>query len=90
MYWSPKLDSRVRVLDGVPKFMIPILDTIWTRRKKISDARLAICNTCTEYNQETTKCYKCGCFMSYKAMLPYVECPLKKWDAINTDEHKES
>jgi hypothetical protein len=24
--------------------------------------------------------------MSYKALLPYVSCPLEKWEAINTFE----
>jgi hypothetical protein len=24
--------------------------------------------------------------MEYKAMLPYVDCPINKWGAINTDE----
>ena len=24
--------------------------------------------------------------MEYKAMLPYVECPIGKWAMINTDE----
>jgi len=70
--------------------MIPILDTIWTRRKKIADERLKVCKSCPEFNVETTKCYKCGCFMSYKAFLPYVSCPLQKWDAINIEEDKES
>lgn len=69
--------------------MIILLDTIWTRRKKIADERLAICSSCPEYNAETTKCYKCGCFMSYKAMLPYVECPLHKWESINTEDQTE-
>ena len=63
-----------------------ILDTIWTRRKRIAEARIKICETCPRYNKETTKCDKCGCFMSYKALLPYVSCPLEKWEAINTFE----
>ena len=62
------------------------LDTIWTRRKSIKDDRLEICKTCEFYNHESTKCRKCGCFMEYKAMLPYVDCPIGKWGAINTDE----
>jgi hypothetical protein len=24
--------------------------------------------------------------MEYKAMLPYVDCPVGKWNTINTDE----
>lgn len=62
------------------------LDTIWTRRKAIAEERLKICNTCEFFKHESTKCGKCGCFMHYKAMLPYVECPVGKWGIINTDE----
>ena len=62
------------------------LDTIWTRRKAIADDRLNICNTCEHYDKPIKKCKKCGCFMEYKAMLPYVDCPVGKWGVINTDD----
>lgn len=62
------------------------LDTIWTRRKAIADDRLVICNTCEHYDKTSKKCKKCGCFMEYKAMLPYVDCPMGKWGVINTDD----
>lgn len=62
------------------------LDTIWTRRKTISDERLKICGKCEFYISSSSKCVKCGCFMNYKTMLPYVDCPIGKWGVINTDE----
>jgi len=62
------------------------LDTIWTRRKAIADERLKICGECEHFNPQSTKCRKCGCFMNYKAMLPYVDCPIGKWGIINTVE----
>jgi hypothetical protein len=62
------------------------LDTIWTRRKDISEERLSICRTCDFFNQTSTRCSKCGCFMEYKSLLLYVDCPIGKWGAINTDE----
>jgi len=63
-----------------------ILDTIWTRRKRISDQRLAICKTCEHLDQKRLKCRKCGCFMEFKSHLPYVECPIGKWGSINIDD----
>jgi hypothetical protein len=62
------------------------LDTIWTRRKAISEDRLEICRTCEHFIAHNAKCSKCGCFMEYKSLLPYVECPIGKWKIINTDE----
>lgn len=62
------------------------LDTIWTRRKAIAEERLEICRTCEFFNKKSTRCSKCGCFMEYKAMMPYVDCPIGKWGVINTDE----
>ena len=62
------------------------LNTIWTRRKDIAEERLIICRTCDFFEKKISKCRKCGCFMEYKAMLPYVECPIGKWAVINTDE----
>ena len=62
------------------------LDTIWTRRKAISEDRLKICRTCEHFIAHSAKCSKCGCFMEYKSLLPYVECPIGKWKIINIDE----
>jgi translation initiation factor 2 gamma subunit (eIF-2gamma) len=62
------------------------LDTIWTRRKDISEERLKICNQCEHFQHNNSKCKKCGCFMNYKTMLPYVDCPIGKWGIINTEE----
>jgi len=62
------------------------LDTIWTRRKAISEERLKICHKCEFLRKRDSLCQKCGCFMEYKTLLPYVDCPIGKWGIINTDE----
>lgn len=63
--------------------MIPILKTAFTERKRISDERLTICNSCEHYIKKTTKCEKCGCFMEYKTLFLNSECPIGKWNSIN-------
>jgi hypothetical protein len=65
------------------------LDTIWARRRTISEDRLKICNLCEFFNKESSRCNKCGCFMDYKTLLPYVECPIGKWNEINKEESKD-
>jgi len=39
--------------------------------------RLAICNSCKEFDGR--KCKLCGCFMFLKAALAATSCPIKKW-----------
>src|SRR5262249_19731188 len=39
--------------------------------------RLAICDTCSERQDNT--CGKCGCFIPFKARGLAMECPLDKW-----------
>jgi hypothetical protein len=60
---------------------MPILDTIWTRRRKIADERMAICKTC-EHLENLRRCNKCGCFMDAKTVFMDAECPLDKWRPI--------
>jgi|TARA_B100000035_G_C21024566_1_gene565601 hypothetical protein len=45
----------------------------------IVQARMAYCNACEHYNNQTTQCGKCGCFMSAKARLKQGSCPIGKW-----------
>jgi hypothetical protein len=56
-----------------------ILDTIWTRRKKMADQRLNVCRECQHFEKSTTRCDKCGCFMAAKAFLSDAKCPLDLW-----------
>lgn len=37
-------------------------------------ARLAICNRCPSLTAEHT-CARCGCFIQFRASLPYKRCP---------------
>jgi hypothetical protein len=59
-----------------------LLDTIWTRRKKISEERLSVCKSCVHIDLARMKCRKCGCFMEYKSLLMDAECPIDKWNEI--------
>lgn len=46
------------------------------------NARYDICKACDKFNETTTQCNVCHCFMAMKTYLPYSSCPLKKWTAI--------
>lgn len=60
--------------------------TLWTERNELKKKRLAICQDCESFVEETTKCKSCGCFVSYKALLPSAQCPLGKWkEALGED-----
>lgn len=60
--------------------MKPILKTIWTDRKAVSEKRLAICRQCEHFRERGARCEKCGCFMEYKTMMMSAICPVGKWD----------
>jgi hypothetical protein len=64
--------------------MFPILETLWTHRTDISKKRLEICGRCEKFEERTSRCEACGCFMSYKTMLMNSECPLGKWGKEDT------
>lgn len=64
----------------------PILRSVFSKRYKIADERLAICKTCDKLEPHSFRCRECGCFMDYKVLLPYVSCPLAKWNSINIEE----
>ena len=63
------------------------LDTIWTRRSKIAERRMSICNQC-EFLKRFNRCDKCGCFMDAKTHFMDSECPINKWsqETINMNE----
>jgi ribosomal protein L32 len=50
----------------------------------IQEKRMAICKSCPEYIRFTHQCKKCGCLMNAKTKLADAECPLGKWQKVNT------
>jgi len=49
------------------------------QRRIVKEERLEVCNSCERYDKESTRCKECGCFMEYKAFIPFAKCPLGKW-----------
>jgi len=49
---------------------------------EVGDERIAICNSCEEYNKTLDICKKCGCYMPAKSKLAKAKCPLNKWQPI--------
>ena len=49
--------------------------------KDESQARLLICSTCLELenDQDQMQCKQCGCFMKAKCQVNGAKCPLNKW-----------
>jgi len=43
------------------------------------DQRLSICNSCSQFNKESKRCYMCGCFMEHKIKFKSANCPISKW-----------
>ena len=41
--------------------------------------REQICIECSQYNQESKRCYMCGCFMEHKIKFKASQCPMSKW-----------
>lgn len=49
--------------------------------KKKQEYRMWVCeNHCDKYMPKNKTCEVCGCYMPVKTAVPYVQCPLKKWD----------
>jgi hypothetical protein len=61
-------------------------ESVFGRRKRIADLRLAICRSCEYFREDIARCRACGCIMTFKALLPDVDCPFRKWDEINKQE----
>lgn len=65
--------------------------TMWEARKLSSNGvpfrvpdevgieRLAICLSCDQLEQDSTRCKQCGCIMTNKTRISAAVCPLKKW-----------
>ena len=62
---------------------------IWEHRKEVAKQRMDICSTCEEFVPTTTQCQECGCFIIAKSLLPFSECPLKKWESYQEHEKSE-
>lgn len=48
-------------------------------RLKLSAERMNICESCDRYNDITTQCKECGCFMKVKTLMQSAKCPINKW-----------
>jgi hypothetical protein len=62
------------------------LVTKWTKLQDKSNERLEICKACEEYDSDTSRCKKCGCFMKAKTMWPSSKCPLDKWSSFEEEK----
>lgn len=47
--------------------------------KQKSDKRYAICRACPLFNDWTTQCKVCKCFMRVKTKIEKAYCPKGKW-----------
>lgn len=54
----------------------------------MSEDRLNICRSCEHFEEITSRCKQCGCFMEIKTRIPFVECPVGKWGKME-EESKE-
>ena len=49
---------------------------------EIGFERLSTCETCEHFEQKTSRCAKCGCYMKTKTQLAASACPIGKWNAV--------
>lgn len=47
--------------------------------ESVSSQRMSICKSCEDFNNKTSQCRRCGCFMSAKTKLKHGSCPIGKW-----------
>lgn len=62
------------------------LVTKWIKRKEIAKERMAICETCDQFDHISLRCKECGCFMVYKTEWPFADCPLEKWKSYEEED----
>jgi hypothetical protein len=43
------------------------------------DVRMDICKQCDAYNNSTSQCRHCGCYMPIKTKIDAAKCPMSKW-----------
>lgn len=58
-----------------------------TVSEEIKSSRLAICNSCDNFNQTIKTCKLCGCYMPAKTMLAASDCPDNKWTTAPAGEN---
>ena len=56
------------------------MNNIWARRRRVSEERMRICESCEHHIKTTNQCGKCGCFLNGKTMFMSSKCPVGKWD----------
>jgi hypothetical protein len=70
------------------------IKSLFRTRFKVSEERLDICRKCEHFQEESSRCAICGCFMDYKTLLPFAECPQGKWGSrineLSEDTEKNS
>lgn len=60
--------------------------------EEVGSYRMSICNDCPNHskNKKTRRpdehCLACGCTLSAKTRCLSCECPIKKWEALMTDD----
>lgn len=69
--------------------MVQIMKTLFRERFKVSEERLEHCRKCEDFNEETSRCGKCGCLMDYKTLLPWAECPVGKWTIYESKDPRD-
>ena len=61
-------------------------EPFWRVPAEVKDTRYGICQNCDQFNQTTTQCQQCLCFMGIKTWLGGFACPLDKWQALEPKE----
>jgi hypothetical protein len=47
--------------------------------RAVAADRMAICEGCGRFREETKTCEICGCFLPLKTAAANMECPIGKW-----------
>ena len=47
--------------------------------KEIRLKRVVICTGCPSFNEKTSVCIECNCYIPIKTTLMWTKCPLDKW-----------
>jgi hypothetical protein len=47
--------------------------------ESVKQERLAICYSCSSFNEKIQMCKECGCYMPAKTLFASTQCPVNKW-----------
>ena len=50
-----------------------------TVSEEVKLSRMAICNSCDDFNTTVKTCKQCGCYMPAKSSFASASCPIGKW-----------